>query len=306
MTTIFAATDLTTNSDMAVKSALTLAKLIGAKARLVHFDDFTPVYFGHDLAIPYAPDYAEVKEWETKIALPVLARIDEMFKRLGLNKNDTRLDVVSSSRYKDLDAFLVSNQASLLVTSASTKSGVERFFLGSFLEKAIFNLTTNILLIKKEITELPKNITMSIDLENDDSYVFNTATSMAKSLKAKLNLVHTLGHTPLDMAAKEYSQSIKEFVEGRNQHSDNALEELKQKAIAQGVECEKALCITVGKTAEQDIQDYLKANPTDLLFIQPHPGLFKGFHAGSTSFALIKHLDTNFFIVKGKDILQIS
>jgi nucleotide-binding universal stress UspA family protein len=190
MSTIFACTDLGPESDKVIMSAINLSKILNTNVRILFLDEVSPVYFGPDISLPYFPNYVEVKEWNAKISEPVLARIEQQLKRLQLTKAQLKIEIIDATGFKKFDSFLQTNDCSLLMIGASQKSGIERIMLGSFLEKAIFNLTVNLMVIKNLITAAPKNIALSIDIEHDDGLIVGQACRLAKLFNTGVNLLH--------------------------------------------------------------------------------------------------------------------
>jgi len=305
MSTIFACTDLGESSDTVIKSALNLSKILNTKTRVIFLDEVSPVYFGPDISLPYFPDYVEVKEWNEKISEPVLARIDAQLKRLNLTKNDIKIEVVDSQGFKKLDAFLQTNDCSLLMIGASHKSGLERIMLGSFLEKAIFNLTVNLMVVKNLITSAPKNLALSVDIEHDDGMIVGQACQVAKVFNTGLNIVHFVNYTSLDIVAQDYSDLIKTYVETKRREAEHKIKKWQEVITKEGVTCSKTVHITCTDNVEGEISEYVEKENIDLLFIEPHPGMLKGFRFNSTALPLLKHANTNFFVVKGFDVIKL-
>jgi len=305
MSTIFACTDLGPESDKVIMSAINLSKILNTNVRILFLDEVSPVYFGPDISLPYFPNYVEVKEWNAKISEPVLARIEQQLKRLQLTKAQLKIEIIDATGFKKFDSFLQTNDCSLLMIGASQKSGIERIMLGSFLEKAIFNLTVNLMVIKNLITAAPKNIALSIDIEHDDGLIVGQACRLAKLFNTGVNLLHFVNYTSLDIVAQEYSDVIKTYVETKRREAEYKVAKWHDVIVKEGVPCHKTVYMTCTDNVEGEISQYVQKENIELLFVEPHPGILKGFKFNSTTLPLLKHANTNFFVVKGFDVIKL-
>lgn len=307
MSNIIVATDLTPDSDKVIQSGLFLSKKLNKGLRVFFMDTFTPSYYGLEMTLSYSPSYVEVAEWDNyKVPEAILAKIDTSLMRMDLNKASLRVDVIPTNNFDHIQEYIDENNGDLLLIGASHKNAVERFFLGNFFEKSIFKLKTDILVVKNEINSLPKNITVGVDLDTDDDLLSLHAQNLAKQFKADVTLVNVVIHSHLEYAAKEYSDSIRDYVETRNVHAQKKLENLAKKFNDNGVHAHKVIKLAVGTKESDELEEYLENNETDLFCVEPHPSIFNGFHLGSTSLNLINHANNNFLIVKSKEVLDLN
>jgi nucleotide-binding universal stress UspA family protein len=253
----------------------------------------------------FDPEYETIPEWNNKKVYSYhLYNVQEQYKRLGLDFKDVELDLIETSKFNELNDELNNKETGILVVSGSEKNLAERLFYGSFVEKSIFKLDTNVLLVKNEIKENIKHIAVAIDMNKDDANLIFQAINAAKQLGASITLVHamTLNSWEFYNEVLKHKNSLPTDATGhlgeKHKHAEKVLDELRKKVEDAGVECKEVVQVGYGEDYAQIINRYVTENPVDLMFIEPHKGILQSFHTGSTSFDLIKNTPVNFFIVK--------
>ena len=134
-------------ADRGLSEAMALARLTGARIRLVHVIDEPFVAIGADMAAGATEDLVAIAR---EAARQVLANATDKVKRAGITVDDVLLDSFDG-RLCDLVVSAVEDwSADLIVIGTHGRRGVDRFLLGSGAEQILRLSPVPVLLVRHE------------------------------------------------------------------------------------------------------------------------------------------------------------
>lgn len=143
---ILAALDLTTHSKAVFQAAVELAKLHNATLTLCHIKTHTPVVMPieHGVFIPMAPPAVALSTHATQ----ALERFQKEAKACGIKTVETVHTFSATPGLAIADVIAPGYDVDLVVCGASSRSGIDRLFLGSVSETLVKHAPCSVFLVK--------------------------------------------------------------------------------------------------------------------------------------------------------------
>ncbi|MCB9093905.1 MAG: universal stress protein [Halobacteriovoraceae bacterium] len=298
------ATDFSQQSDLAVKGGLSLAKMLSVPGVVFHWDQVISRIKNLDLIPDLGKMYKDT-DGGNKIPAHLYEDFKEQLQRIGKSEKDISLEMVEAINFEDVKDYLDNlDKEGALVVAASDKDFLGRLLFGSFVEKAIFNTSQKVILLKNEVKAPIKKVGVCFDPIQDNERVLDEAIKMAKALNANIDIIHVESFDSREiyknvfLTESDVEKNKNKYIVEKKELVKKKFAEYKTKIDAKGIKCEIDLIVTVDREPAVDLVKHLNKNPVDLLFIEPHPGFMKSFRFNSTSYDLIKHVPVNFVIIK--------
>lgn len=306
MKNLLVATDFTMESDIAIKVGNQLADLSKLAINYFHWDSITSRIKGMDMLPDLSGLYVETKEWKKSIPKHVNKDLKDQFSRCSLETGIGNLHILEGNNFEVVAKFSNGFENPLIVVSASNTDRISKILFGSFVEKIVFRTSQNVFIAKKEIKNGIKKVGVCFDPMQDSENLLDQAIDFSKSVGAVIDIIHVEAFDSREIYKNVFATESNVEVEKNNYLAyqrklcNDKFSNYKKKIEAAGVSCGIDLVITVDKAPAENLLNHLKKNPVDVLFVEPHPGFMDTFRFNSTSYDLIKHVPTNFVIVKEK------
>ena len=306
MKNLLIATDFTNQSDIALKVGTQLASLTGLEPQFFHWDSISPRIKNMDMLPELSGLYVDSSDWGQEIPKHVEKDLKDQFSRTSLKAGEGKLQVLESTDFETVGNFLSDFDDAMVVVSNSDSDQLTKILFGSFVEKIVFQTNEDVFIAKKEITDGIKKVGVCFDPAQDQEDFLDKAISFAKKVKAEIDIIHVEAFDSREIYKNVFATETNiekeknDYMAYQRKLVTDKFQEYKQKIEAAGVKCDIELILTVDKAPAENLLNHLKNDPVDVIFVEPNPGFMDTFRFNSTSYDLIKHIPTNFVVVKGK------
>ncbi len=304
MKNLLIATDFTSASDIALKAGARLAELSKLETTFFHWDTITPRIKNMDMLPDLSGLYTESADWGKQVPKHIAKDLADQFQR-SETKAEGKFEIVEGSSFEEVESFLNGHEDPMVIVSNSQVDKLSKILFGSFVEKVIFRTSQNVFIAKKEVNEI-KKIGVCFDPVQDCDNLIDQAIIFAKQVGAEIDIIHVESFDSREIYKNVFATEIdvekqkNDYMGYQRKLVTAKFEEYKKLIEDQGVKCGLDLVITVDKAPAENLLSHLKENPLDVIFVEPNAGFMDTFRFNSTSYDLIKHIPTNFVIIKEK------
>ncbi|MDR1870491.1 MAG: universal stress protein [Deltaproteobacteria bacterium] len=280
-TTVVCATDLTEASNKAIYLAAFIAKSFEAKLVIAHVIDLPAV-------TPYGETMVDPQELKARVEEGTKSQIADILAHLGDVKWE--LNIALGYPAKEIQRIITDTKAGLLVAATHSRSGLERFLLGSVSRKLMFTLSVPFLIIPGalsiERTSLSRVDSMMIacDFSEDSDLALSIGFDLARRLKARLTLATVIDQNQLDQILVTDPQRDKSV-------ADRLVSDLSSKLMAfvpDDLKEGTTVAVLAGQPHEE-LNKHAILNHLDLIVMGVHGrGFIENLIVGSTTDRLVR------------------
>jgi nucleotide-binding universal stress UspA family protein len=195
MPAVVCATDLSEVSNKAIPLAAYLANSFQSKLVIAHVIDLPAV-------TPYGETMVDPQELRARVEKATRAQIADIL--ASQVTVDWELKVSLGYPAKEIQRIIAETKAGLLVAATHSRSGLERFLLGSVSRKLMFSLATPFLVIPGALPmerislHRIKSIMIACDFSEDSDLALSIGFDLARRLKTHLILATVIDQNQLD------------------------------------------------------------------------------------------------------------
>ncbi|MDR1608902.1 MAG: universal stress protein, partial [Deltaproteobacteria bacterium] len=199
MPAVVCATDLSEASNKAIPLAAYLAHSFEAKLVIAHVIDLPAV-------TPYGETMVDPQELRTRVEEATRAQIADLLEEREVLSQpiDWELKVSLGYPAKEIQRILTETKAGLLVAATHSRSGLERFLLGSVSRKLMFTSGAPFLIIPGSLPadrcslKRVESIMIACDFSEDSDLALSIGFELARRLKCHLTLATVIDQGQLD------------------------------------------------------------------------------------------------------------
>ena len=185
--------------------------------------------------------------------------------------------------------------AQLVVLNTHSRTGLDRFFLGSFAETAILESNLPLLIVNSqtEVTKSVKKVLFATDLSDESKKAFERILPQLQTWKASLRIFHKLPdpiepviQTGVHIAGGGWV-SVQQYLNKESEERMKSCEKLKEKATKLGIET--SICIDESPGFVVDaIEKEAENSDSDIIALGAHSGPVSTLLIGSIGRQLVR------------------
>jgi nucleotide-binding universal stress UspA family protein len=281
MPAVVCATDLSEASNKAISMAAYIAKSFETRLVIAHVIDLPAV-------TPYGETMVDPQELRTRVEEATRAQMADIL----AHKEPLEWDLHISLGYpaKEIQRVVSETKAGLLVAATHSRSGLERFLLGSVSRKLMFTLTVPFLIIpgalpmERASMSRVESIMIACDFSEDSDLALSLGFEMARRLKARLTLATVIDQSQLDQILttdpqREYAVADRLVSELTSRLGAFTPDDLKEKTT---------MAVLAGQPHDE-LNKYAILNHVDLIVMGVHGrGFIENLMVGSTTDRLVR------------------
>jgi nucleotide-binding universal stress UspA family protein len=192
---VVCATDLSEASNKAISLAAFIANRLRSRLIVAHVIDLPAV-------TPYGETMVDPQELKARVEEATRTQMVDILAHK--EKVDWDLHISLGYPAKEIQSIVAESKAGLLVAATHSRSGLERFLLGSVSRKLMFTLSVPFLIIpgalpmERSSMNQVESIMIACDFSEDSDLALSIGFKMARSLNAKLTLATVIDQSQLD------------------------------------------------------------------------------------------------------------
>ncbi|MDR0549990.1 MAG: universal stress protein [Deltaproteobacteria bacterium] len=278
---IVCATDLSEASNKAIPLAAFIAKSFQTRLIVAHVIDLPAV-------TPYGETMVDPQELRARVEEATRVQLSDILAPKELVDWELRISLGYPA--KEIQQIVSETNAGLLVAATHSRSGLERFLLGSVSRKLMFTLNVPFLIIPGSLplerTSMNRvdSIMIACDFSEDSDLALNMGFEMARRLESKLTLA-----TVIDQG--QLNQILTTDPQREHAVADRLLNELNSKLGAftpDDLKDRTSLAVLAGHPHEE-LNKYAILNHVDLIVMGVHGrGFIENLVVGSTTDRLVR------------------
>lgn len=302
MINFLVATDFSKHSDMALETSKFLTQDMNARCEVFHLDEVTTkLKKFKDL-----PNVSELHKEFLNFTVPshLVSDIEDQLKRVNYPMDKLKLKVLESDSFKAVIDYANEHKDDCVVVTVSDEDALSKLLFGSFADKTLFKIPNNVLLLKSSLKHPIKKIGVCFDPSQDSESVLDEAIKYAKFFNASVDLIYIEAFDSREIYKNVFltegnpEKEKNNYIAYQKKLATKTFEKYQEKISKAGVNCNIDLEVTVDRAPSHDLIKHLKENPVDLIMVEPSQGFLQNFKFQSTSYDLIKHVPSNFLIIK--------
>lgn len=295
-------TDMEIHSDKNVLAGYYMAKTLDLKPVLYYIETVSPriesVFHPQTIHTEYKYDSFWKKEFEAN----TLERIELQLSRLNLNKQSFEYKEYDGSISDGIDALKTNEDVDFLSIGGSHHGRIHRFFLNTFVEKTLFHLKKDVLVIKDDINAI-KHMTYLMPYGGYVKSDLDKVIRIANATKAKVLIdsvvpIEYIGFNLEILVNESISREV--LLNDLSNHHKIAEDELvhvtnilKQK----GIECDYSLKLILNKSPGKTLNEIVTSESSDLVIMKPIDQIFEHLSTSSTTLDFLRNVKRNFYLL---------
>jgi nucleotide-binding universal stress UspA family protein len=279
---VVCATDLSEGSNKAVPIAARMASHHSARLIIAHVIDLPAV-------TPYGETMVDPQELRTRVEKSARVQVTDILAHC--EPVDWELNIAIGYPAREILHMVEEAKADVVVAATHSRSGIERFLLGSVSRKLMFNVNVPLLIIPGDISneQLNRNmesVLIACDFSPDSGYAVRWGIDFAQAFGARLTMATVIENSQLAQLLKldphkEHGLAAKLQTDLHQKLLESVPEEYKATIQPQTV-------VLAGQPHEE-LNKYAILNHIDLLVMGVHGrGLIENFLVGSTTDRLVR------------------
>ncbi|MDR2421900.1 MAG: universal stress protein [Deltaproteobacteria bacterium] len=281
MPAVVCATDLSEASNKAISLAAYIANSFETKLIVAHVIDLPAV-------TPYGETMVDPQELRARVEEATRAQMVDILAHKP--PVEWELHITLGYPAKEIQQVVNETRAGLLVAATHSRSGLERFLLGSVSRKLMFTLTVPFLIIpgalpmERSSMSRVDSIMIACDFSEDSDLALTLGFDMARHLKARLTLATVIDQRQLD-------QILTTDPQREHAVADRLITELTSRLRAftpDDLKKDTTLAVLAGHPHEE-LNKYAILNHVDLIVMGVHGrGFIENLMVGSTTDRLVR------------------
>lgn len=291
-----------THSDNNVAMGYSLAKSLDLKPVLYYIDTISPrIEKGFNTQEVHS-EYNYDVSWKKVIDTHTLEGIDAQLTRLNLDKQEFEFTKFDGCINDGLDHLKSLSDVDMISVGATHHGRIHRFFLNTFVEKNLFNLKKDILVVKNTMSAI-KHITYIMPFGSYIKSDLDKVCRIAKATKAKVLIdtvipIEYIGYNLEVLMLKATSREV--LLNQLSDHHKKAEEEMKHVCSIlkqQGIDCKHTLKLILNKSPGKVLNELVIKENSDLIIMKPIDQIFEHLSASSTTLDFLRNVKRNFYLL---------